>query len=287
MEAATSTSVPLRRSSKPTEPWVNKSYTDLLQKRLACRDPTELKLVQKQIRSLKNTLKNSFYAAKSKAINHASEARDIEKEFRLAKNYHMLKNSTVKTVDNNDLTDFFSDHFKSRHNDLQPELINPEQFSHIPSDIVDLNCDPPTEKEVGDTIKKLKNGKCRGTDGIYSEQLKYNNAKKLLSMITTLMTMIWSTCLIPSIWLTSSITCLHKNKGSRLEAKNYRGLSIMATCSKILMALIISCIRHAYENMLLPTQYGFRANDQQQMQYSFYVHQSKITQKMCSVVSLI
>ena len=184
----------------------------------------------KQIRNMRDKLKNDFYAARSKQINHASEARNIEKEFSLAKSYHMLQSAHLNTISNDKLTDFFTNHFKSRQNEIQPEVINPEKFPHLETNAVNIDSSPPTEKEIRDTINKLKNGKCRGTDNIYSEQLKYNSSKRLLSMLTLLMTVIWSTCKIPSSWLISSITCLYKNKGSRSEAKNYRGLSIMATC---------------------------------------------------------
>ena len=75
-----------------------------------------------------------------------------------------------------------------------------------------------------------------------------------------LLTTIWTTFIIPSSWLISSITCLFKNKGSRSEAENYRGLSIMSTCSKILASLVISRIRNAYEMLIMNYQFGFRSN---------------------------
>ena len=54
--------------------------------------------------------------------------------------------------------------------------------------------------------------------------------------------------------------CLFKNKGSRSEAENYRGLSIMSTCSKVLTSLVVSRIRNAYEKLISNSQFGFRAN---------------------------
>ncbi len=71
---------------------------------------------------------------------------------------------------------------------------------------------------------------------------------------------IWTTLIIPSSWLTSSITFIFKNKGSRGEAGNYRGISIMSTCSKVLTSLIISRIRNAYERVISNSQFGFRSN---------------------------
>ena len=75
-----------------------------------------------------------------------------------------------------------------------------------------------------------------------------------------LLTTIWTTFLIPSSWLISTITCLFKNKGSRTEAGNYRGLSIMSTCSKVLASLIVYRIRQAYETIITKCQFGFRSN---------------------------
>lgn len=43
-------------------------------------------------------------------------------------------------------------------------------------------------------------------------------------------------------------------------AENYRGLSIMATISKVLSVIIVERIREAYEYVLLWSQFGFRAN---------------------------
>ena len=76
----------------------------------------------------------------------------------------------------------------------------------------------------------------------------------------TLLTTIWTTFIIQSSWLKSSITCLYKNKVSRSEAENYRGLSIIAACSQIPSAMIISRIRNAYDRLIMNCQFSFRVN---------------------------
>ena len=62
-----------------------------------------------------------------------------------------------------------------------------------------------------------------------------------------LLTTIWTTFILPSSWLISLITCIFKN-------------SIMSTCSKIILAIIISRIRNAYERIISNCQFGFRSN---------------------------
>ena len=75
-----------------------------------------------------------------------------------------------------------------------------------------------------------------------------------------LISTIWKNCILPSSWLISSITCLFKNKVSRSQAANYRGLSIMAKCSKIIISIVISRIRDTYERIISNSQFGFRYN---------------------------
>ena len=75
-----------------------------------------------------------------------------------------------------------------------------------------------------------------------------------------LLTTIWTTFVIPSYWLILSIICLFKNKRSRSDAENYKGLSIMSTCSKILTCLVIARIIKAYENLISNAQFAFMSN---------------------------
>ena len=75
-----------------------------------------------------------------------------------------------------------------------------------------------------------------------------------------LISTICSSYILPSSWLISSITCLFKNKGSRSEAANYRGLSIIATCSKIIISIVIFRIRDIYERIISNSQFGFHCN---------------------------
>ena len=171
------------------------------------------------------------------------------------------KPTNTKLITSEKLTEFFKDHLKEKPVDPQPEVINPELYPHIlPPEDIDINTDIPTEKEIDEARKRFKNGKCQGTDKIYAEELKYNSSERFIIYLMFLISIVWTTCKVPSCWLISSITCLFKNKGSRSEACNYRGLSIMSTCSKIIISVIISRIRSTYERVISNFQYGFRSN---------------------------
>ena len=164
----------------------------------------------------------------------------------------MLKSTEINIIPPEKLTEFFKDHLSQRHVELQPEVSHPSEFPHILPDHSEIITDtPPTSSEVQSAVKSFK---------VSPEQLKYNNSHKLLLHITIFLVTIWTTFKVPSTWLVSSITCLFKNKGSRAEAKNYRSISIMATCSKILSAIIINRIRVCYEKLISNSQFGFRSN---------------------------
>ena len=163
-----------------------------------------------------------------------------KKNFAYGKSYTMHKHTDTKLITSEKLTVFFQDHLKEKPVELQPEVINPELYPHIISpDNLNISSDIPTISEVQDARKRFKNGKCEGTDKIYGEEIKYNTSDRFMVYLMLLLTTIWTTFSVPSSWLISSITCLFKNKGSRSDAANYRGLSIMSTCSKIIIALVI------------------------------------------------
>ena len=65
---------------------------------------------------------------------------------------------------------------------------------------------------------------------------------------------------IPSEWKTAVVTPLYKNKGSRTDLNNYRGISILAPLSKIFEKLLSQQISEYFEsNSLLSNfQHGFR-----------------------------
>jgi hypothetical protein len=105
---------------------------------------------------------------------------------------------------------FFRDELlKEKPVDLQPEVITPEQYPHIlPPDNIDINTDIPSEKEIDDARKRFKNGKCQGTDFIYAEELKYNFSKRFMIYMLFLISIIWTSCKVPSCWL---ISCIYLN----------------------------------------------------------------------------
>ena len=109
---------------------------------------------------------------------------------------------------------------------------------------------PTKANEIISIIKKLKNGKA-STD-VPAEFLKaIISCPNYVAMLETLYGEVWENVVLPEDLRKTSITALYKNKGSRKDAKHYRGLSIGSTFLKLAMAIAIERIRPWYIKQLL------------------------------------
>ena len=201
-----------------------------------CHDRKERRKLQKSIKRRRKKLKNDYYKELADNINAAAEARNVEKEFAIAKNYTTFKTSNKLSISNEKLKTHFKSHFAARDLPLLPELEKPEKFPFLQDEVIKINEDIPNEEEIKNVLKSFKNNKSSGTDKLKTEGLKYNESKQLILAILTLLTMIWTLVKVSIMWLHANITCLYK-KGLRSVAANYRGLSIGANMSRILAKL--------------------------------------------------
>ena len=257
---STEATIPKRTDAQDNKPWVDDTFLKLIESRNKSTTKSEQDSLNKQVRKYRDKLKNDYYQKKASEINMARESRNVEKEFRLARNYTALNKSKQLLIAPNKLKQHFEEHFSPRAVTMQPEVENPELFPHIlPPEDLYVNEEVPSVDEIKEALKTLKNNKCQGTDKVYGEQLKYANSEQLTRYILLLMTIIWTTVSVPKVWLTSAITCIHK-KGLKSIAKNYRSIFIMSTISTLLPKLIIERLRNVYEILLMDNQFGFRKN---------------------------
>ena len=83
---------------------------------------------------------------------------------------------------------------------------------------------PITNEEIMYGIRKLKNGKAHGRDGIGAEFYK-NTCLSILPLLLTLFNKILHSGNFPDMWSESLIIPLYKF-GSKNEPSNYRGISL-------------------------------------------------------------
>ena len=119
---------------------------------------------------------------------------------------------------------------------------------------------PFTEEEVSKQIKRLKNDKAAGIDNILNEFLKAS-PEKLITVITKLFNIVLDSGMIPKEWSIGVLVPLYKNKGSKNNPDNYRGITLLSCFGKLFTATINDRLTHFLEEMgtLGDEQAGFRA----------------------------
>uniref|UniRef100_A0A1B0GQC6 Uncharacterized protein n=1 Tax=Phlebotomus papatasi TaxID=29031 RepID=A0A1B0GQC6_PHLPP len=104
------------------------------------------------------------------------------------------------------------------------------------------------EDDVELEIKKLKNRKSPGLDGITNEHLKYGGYKLTTELTRGEIPTDWKTCITIPIF----------KKGSKTEPKNYRGITLLSMVQKLLTKLMGRII---VQQIPMPEeQNGFRHN---------------------------
>ena len=117
---------------------------------------------------------------------------------------------------------------------------------------------PPTRDEISDSLKKLKNHKSPGEDGITNEQLKFGE-RGLIHQLELLFAKVWKDEVNPDDWLKGVIIIIGK-KGDTSYCDNNRGITPTSTVSKLLQMMILKRLDSGMEDLLRENQYGFRRN---------------------------
>jgi hypothetical protein len=114
---------------------------------------------------------------------------------------------------------------------------------------------------VFEQIKELQNSKGPGITGIPTKILKILN-EKICVIVTNLFNECIKTSLIPSEWKSAVVTPLYKRSGSKDDANNYRGISVLPPIGKIFEKILANQIKEFLDNnnLLFAGQYGFRNN---------------------------
>ena len=133
---------------------------------------------------------------------------------------------------------------------------NPKEVSYSINE--DLNCEF-TEKELKVLMGKLKNNKAMGIDSIPNEVLKCLS-DKWLTVICMMFNLVLNSGTVPNNWCIGLIMPLYKNKGSRNDPDNYRGITLLSCIGKLFTAALNLRIAKFLDQvgLLGDEQVGFR-----------------------------
>ena len=119
-------------------------------------------------------------------------------------------------------------------------------------------CDRPTEEEIREAIKMLRNGKAAGPDEIPAEAIKAD-LDTAVSVLHSLFGKIWEEGKVPAEWREGLIIKLPK-KGDLRECSNYRGIMLLSVPGKVFNRILLERIKEAVDPKLRDQQAGFRRN---------------------------
>ena len=206
---------------------------------------TKRNYVTDQFKSIEEDFRNynskNFYRTFAKRINgYSSQNLTFRKQ--------NGKLALTNQENCNELARYFTDLLNC------PEPL--ERFHHTPQTSPKPECDPPGMEEIQQNIKRLKNGKASGEDGITAEMLK-NLGPQSLREITQIIQEIWQTEKLPDDWKCALIHPLHK-KGDKSDVNNYRGISLLPVTYKILSFCLLKRTQDQLEPLIGEYQAGFR-----------------------------
>ena len=215
----------------------------------------------KQIKKSAREDKKRFVEDLAEKAQEASVRGDLRKMYQITKQLcgkNQPHNSAVKDKNGKILTaerdviDRWRRHFEEVLNRPEPELAaNPE-----PGEDLEINSDPPTEREVRNAIQNLKLNKSPGGDQITAEML-LADIDTAVKVLTDLLNKIWRKERLPEDWTKGIIIKLPK-KGDLSICDNWRGIMLLSIPSKVLSKVLLSRIDEKLDKKFREEQAGFR-----------------------------
>ena len=184
--------------------------------------------------------------------NKMKELKKNSKEFwKLFNGRKIVYNSNISIET---LFDFFKDLNKNKfednfiiENDINSDTINEELNGSISPD------------EIIKAVKKAENNKSPGDDLIINEYIA-SSLGTMIDVYVYLFNLIFETGILPEVWLIGNIIPIFKNKGCKLDPKNYRPITLLSCLGKICTSILNDRLTHYVENfdVLNENQAGFR-----------------------------
>lgn len=130
-----------------------------------------------------------------------------------------------------------------------------------------------TLEELGLVVRKMKQGKAAGADGIINEFIK-STFEKLKNVYCKLFNLILKVGVVPEVWTIGFIVPLYKNKGSKGDPDNYRGITLMSCMGKFFTSALNNRLTNYIEafGVLEDNQSAFR-KENSTTDHIFTLHQ--------------
>ena len=174
-----------------------------------------------------------------------------------ASRVRIIKDKNGKTLtDQKEVSNRWLEHFRQLYN---PHTDTDETvFAELPvANSAPTECPCLLKAEIESAIMRLKKDKSPGMDNITAEEIQAAGQAGV-EVLYHLCLRIWEEESFPQDWRKAVIVPLHK-KNDTLCCDNYRGISLLSHCEKVMAKVILQRIQRRTEEILSVAQAGFRA----------------------------
>ena len=226
---------------------------------------TKKQEVQERLR----LMENAWWQARAHEIQLAADKRDYKTLYQGLKAVYGPRHTTYPSVKSKDgktvitdpakILDRWVEHFDGVLN--QASDFDRSVLNDIPQWEINTGlADPPTLKEVEDSIKQLTSGKAAGPDGVPPDIYKHGGPA-LKRQLLVLFTQCWEEGKVPQAFKDANLMHLYKNKGDVKCCDNHRGISLLCIAGKIYARMLLNrLVKHLDAIGLIPeSQCGFVA----------------------------
>ncbi|KAI8519286.1 hypothetical protein Bbelb_025430 [Branchiostoma belcheri] len=223
------------------------------------------KQLQRQTQAALRRMQDEWWVMKAAEIQHYCDTKNSKKFFGALKTVFgppKPSNAPLKSADGNLLKEkkAINNRWREHFSDLlnRPSTVSSEVLDSIPQrpTIDSLDC-LPTLEELNVAINQTSAGKAPGKDSIPADIFKAMGPVALDNFHTLLIN-IWEEEDMPQEFRDATIVPLYKNKGSKAECGNYRGISLLSIAGKLLARIILNRLITVTEKHLPEAQCGFR-----------------------------
>ena len=275
MTEAAKETIGYRKSTKTewisTETWkaieermkLKKAMLDSKSSRLKERAAAQYRDKNKQVKRSARNDKRQYVEQLAEKAERAAEQKDMRTVYQITRklqgNHGNTQDLPLKAVDGSTITEEkaklqrWGEHFNEILNRTDPSIL-----ANIPEAVedLDINMGPITLQEVTEAIRKLKNNKAPGEDGICAEMLKADE-EVVPRILQPILQDIWDKETAPESWKKGVIVKLPK-KGDLGDCNNWRGITLLSLTSKIYCRIILQRIATTVDKILRQEQAGFR-----------------------------
>ncbi len=260
--------------NKTKKPWISQQTLQLVEEKRLLKQRRELSQeAGEKYKQKCNEVRKAARKDKQEWINN--QCRDIDSNlgikprqaFQIVKRLRGEWRSKLRVIKGKDGRALHTkEEIKARWTEYCEELFNGKiDCKDRVKQLEDIS--PPSEEdrdndskilyeEVLRAVKKMKNHKSPGADGITAEMIKAGG-EKLTKEIHRVCNQIWNSEVMPEEWTRSVIVTIPK-KGDLQECTNYRTIALASHTGKIMMNILLERFQAQIDCHLSEAQAGFR-----------------------------